>query len=91
MTIELAIALYREMLRTAAMVAAPILGTAMIIGLVISLIQTVTSINEQTLTFVPKIIGIAIVVAITLPWILGQMMAFLAMILANAPALAIAS
>ena len=67
--IEMAVELYREMLRTAAFVATPILGTAMLIGLAVSLVQTVTSINEQTLTFVPKIAGIAIVVGITLPWI----------------------
>ncbi len=68
MTIDLVIELYREMLRTAALVAAPILGVAMMIGLTVSLIQTVTSIQEQTLTFVPKIIGIALTVGIGMPW-----------------------
>ena len=85
MSIEMAVELYREMLRTAAFVATPILGTAMLIGLAVSLVQTVTSINEQTLTFVPKIAGIAIVVGITLPWILTQLMTFLELILSQAP------
>ena len=87
MTIELVIEIYREMLRTAALVAAPILGVAMLIGLSVSLIQTVTSIQEQTLTFVPKIAGIALTLAIGLPWIFGQLMGFLTLILTQVPGL----
>ena len=87
MSMELIVEIYREMLRTAAFVATPILGTAMFIGLAVSLLQTITSINEQTLTFVPKIAGIAIVVGVTLPWLLTQLMTFLTLILSNAPGL----
>lgn len=90
MTIEVVVEIYREMLRTAALVAAPILGVAMLVGLGVSLIQTVTSIQEQTLTFVPKILGIAITVGIGLPWILGQLMTFLTLILTQAPGLVLA-
>ncbi len=87
MTVDLAVEIYRETLRTAAFVAAPILGTAMAIGLGVSLLQTITSINEQTLTFVPKIVGIATVIGLALPWILGQLMKFLTLILTHAPGL----
>lgn len=87
MSIELVIEIYREMLRTAALVAAPVLGVAMVIGLTVSLIQTVTSIQEQTLTFVPKILGIALTIGLGLPWILGQLMSFLTLILTQAPGL----
>ena len=87
MSIEFVIEIYLEMLRTAALVGAPILGAAMIVGLSISLLQTVTSIQEQTLTFVPKILAITLTVGFTLPWILGQLMNFLTLILANAPGL----
>ena len=66
MNIELVTEIYREMLRTAALVAAPILGTAMLIGLSVSILQTLTCVNEQTLTFVPKIAGIALVIGWTL-------------------------
>ena len=89
MSIELAVEIYREMLRTAALVSLPILGTAMIVGLVVSLLQTLTSIQEQTLTFVPKLAAIAIVVGIGLPWILGQLMSFLVLVLTTAPGLAL--
>lgn len=90
MSIELVIEIYREMLRTAALIAAPILGTAMAVGLTVSLIQTVTSIQEQTLTFVPKIVGIALVVGATLPWVLQKLMNFLTLILTHAPGLVLA-
>ncbi len=85
MTIDLAVEIYRETLRTAAFVAAPILGTAMAIGLGVSLLQTITSINEQTLTFVPKIVEITAVIGVALPWILSQLMQFLTLILTHAP------
>ena len=90
MTVDLAVEIYRETLRTAALVAAPILGTAMAIGLSVSILQTITSINEQTLTFVPKIVGISGTIAIALPWILAQLMNFLTLILTNAPGLVLA-
>jgi flagellar biosynthesis protein FliQ len=89
MSIELAVEIYREMLRTAALVSLPILGTAMIVGLAVSLLQTLTSIQEQTLTFVPKLAAIAVVVGIGLPWILGEMMNFLVLVLTTAPGLAL--
>jgi flagellar biosynthetic protein FliQ len=90
MTIELAVELYREMLRTAALVAAPILGTAMLVGLTVSLIQTITSINDQTLSFVPKILAIAVAISIGMPWVLQQLMSFLTLILTQAPGLVLA-
>jgi len=90
MTIELVIELYREMLRTAALVAAPILTVAMLVGLGVSLIQTVTSIQDQTLTFVPKILAIAITLGIGLPWILEHLMNFLALVIAQSPGLVLA-
>ena len=87
MSLDFVVEIYREMLRTAIVVAAPILGTALVTGLAISLLQTITSINEQTLTFVPKIAGIALVVGLLLPWLLTQLMGFLTLILTQAPAL----
>ena len=87
MSLDFVVEIYREMLRTAIVVAAPILGVALVTGLAISLLQTITSINEQTLTFVPKIAGIALVVGLLLPWLLTQLMNFLTLILTQAPAL----
>ncbi len=56
MTDLLVIKIMRESLMTVLIVSAPILGVGMFVGLVISIIQTTTSIQEQTLTFVPKIV-----------------------------------
>jgi len=85
MTVEFAVELYREMLRTAALISAPILGVAMVVGLIVSVIQTLTSLQEQTLTFVPKIIAVAVVVGFGMPWFLDQLMTFLRLILSAAP------
>jgi flagellar biosynthesis protein FliQ len=91
MSLDFAVDLYREMLRTTLLVAAPVLGAAMLTGLVVSLLQTLTSLNEQTLTFVPKIAAIALVVGLLLPWILTQLMGFLRLVLTHAPGLIFAS
>jgi flagellar biosynthetic protein FliQ len=85
--LDLAVELYREMLRTAVIVSAPILGAALVMGLLVSFLQTITSINEHTLSFVPKIAAIALVIGALLPWILTHLMAFLRLVLAQVPAL----
>ena len=87
MTVELAVEIYREALRTAALVGAPILGVAMLVGITVSIMQTITSINEQTLTFVPKIVAIALTVGVGLPWMVGHLSRFLTLILTQAPGL----
>jgi len=73
MTTMEVITLGREMLLMALLVAAPLLGFGLLIGLVVSLIQAVTQINEMTLTFVPKIVVVALALAFFLPWILDLM------------------
>ena len=60
----------REMLLMALLVAAPLLGFGLLVGLVVSLVQAVTQVNEMTLTFVPKIVAVALALAFFLPWIL---------------------
>jgi flagellar biosynthetic protein FliQ len=89
MTVEMAVELYREMLRTTALIAMPILGAAMIVGLIVSLVQTLTSLQEQTLSFVPKVAAIGCVLGFGMPWFLEHMMTFLRMILQTAPGIAV--
>lgn len=57
-------------------VAAPILGAGVVIGLVISIFQSVTSIQDQSLTFVPKIIGMVIAAILLIPWIVARLLEF---------------
>jgi len=76
MTPEYAAELLKTAMLHAVGLAAPILITAMIIGLAVSLFQAVTTIHEQTLTFVPKIVGIAAVLFFLLPWMLRTLVQF---------------
>lgn len=58
------------------MLSMPLLGVSLVIGLVVSLFQAITQIQEVTLTFVPKIIGIILVTALLGPWMLQQLLTF---------------
>lgn len=64
------IKLLREALMTIMIISAPILGVGMIVGLIIAIFQTTTSIQEQTLTFVPKIVAIFFMVIVLAAWII---------------------
>jgi flagellar biosynthetic protein FliQ len=66
---ESAVYLVRETLFAALRIAGPVLLAGVVIGLVVSLVQSITSIQDQTLTFVPKIVTMLIVAALLLPWI----------------------
>jgi len=68
--------IFRDAIITGLKVAGPILVVSMLVGLVISIIQAATSINEQTMTFVPKLVVMGILLIITGGWMLQQMMDF---------------
>jgi len=82
---DLALAMSQEMLMTAAMVAAPVLGVALIVGLTVSIFQVVTQIQEMTLTFVPKILAVVGVFFVCGPWMLQTLMAFATHMITNIP------
>ena len=83
----LAVDLVRQAVMLALMVAAPLLATALLIGIIVSLIQAVTQLQEQTLTFIPKLLGLALVFVITLPWTLTRLVEYLAGVLRSLPTL----
>lgn len=66
-------------------VSLPVLGAGMIVGLIVSIIQAVTSIQEMTLTFIPKILAVMISVAIFGPWMLQVMIRFTYELFNNLP------
>lgn len=66
----------REALYTIILCAAPLLIISLVIGLIISIFQTVTSIQEQTLTFVPKIIAVFVGIMLFGSWIMNNMLEF---------------
>lgn len=76
MSESLVIGIVKEGVVTAVKVAAPILATAMVIGLLISILQATTQIQEQTLTFVPKVLGAAVVGIFLGNWMLHNLMSF---------------
>jgi flagellar biosynthetic protein FliQ len=68
--------LFREAFYTTLLLSAPILLVSLVVGLVVSILQAATSIQEFTLTFVPKAVLAAIVLILTLPWMMDVMTAF---------------
>ncbi len=76
MNIEQSVEILRQLVATALLVVSPILLVSLAVGLIVSLFQSVTSIQEQTLSFVPKLLAIALVLVIAAPWMLRQLMQF---------------
>jgi flagellar biosynthesis protein FliQ len=79
--------LARDAMMVAMLVGAPLLLVALIIGLLISILQTVTQIQEQTLSFVPKLLGVGATLLVALPWMLQLLVEYTARILRSLPAL----
>lgn len=82
---EFAIELVKTMMFQAVSLAAPILLTAMAVGLAISLFQAVTTIHEQTLAFVPKVLAIVGILVLLLPWILRSLIEFTTAVIEKMP------
>jgi flagellar biosynthetic protein FliQ len=82
---EFATETLRSMIFLAVTIAAPFLLAAMLIGLGVGLFQAVTSIHEQTLTFVPKALGICGLLVLLLPWIMRKLIEFGAALIERIP------
>ncbi len=82
---EFAIDLLKNMMMHALTIAAPILVTAMVIGLAVSLFQAVTTIHEQTLAFVPKTLAVIAVLLLLLPWIVRSLSEFTVAVISQMP------
>ena len=82
---EFATELLKALMFQAVTLAAPILLTALVIGLAISIFQSVTSIQEQTLTFVPKALGIVALLVILMPWMLRTLVEFTTAVIQKIP------
>jgi len=82
------VSITQDALMTAMLVSAPILIVSLVIGLVISVFQAMTQINEVTLTFVPKILGVFAVAAIMGPWMVGTMVSYTTRLYSTLPLIA---
>ena len=82
---EFAVELLKNTVFQAVSLAAPILIVAMVLGLAVSLFQAVTTIHEQTLTFVPKALGIVALLIVLLPWMLRTTVEFTTVVIEKIP------
>ena len=76
MTLELAVDLLGNLLQTGLILAVPILGTAILVGVAVILVQSITSLQEQTLTFVPKLVAVSFAMIMSANFILRTMTEF---------------
>jgi flagellar biosynthetic protein FliQ len=77
MTPEFVMNLGRHAMEVTLLVAAPLLLTALVIGLIVSIFQAATQINESTLSFIPKLVGIMAVLILAGPWILSVLIDYM--------------
>jgi flagellar biosynthetic protein FliQ len=85
MTSDLAMQLMGDMLITALLIGAPVLGFSMLVGLAVSLLQVVTQIQEMSLTFIPKIITVVVTIFLFGPWMLRKLLAYSSTVIENIP------
>jgi flagellar biosynthesis protein FliQ len=85
MTPELVMEMAQKAIKVTLLVSLPILGIGLVVGVLISVLQAATQIQEMTLTFVPKILSILVGLLFLLPWIMHQLTGFALEILTNLP------
>ncbi len=85
MTPQDAVDLGREAIQTALVIGSPLLASAMIVGLIVGLLQAVTQVQEQTVSFVPKLVAMVAVLSLMLPWLVGQIVEYSRELIVNIP------
>ena len=85
MTPEIIMSMGRQAIEVTLMVAAPMLLVALVIGLVVSIFQAATQINEATLSFIPKLLGIFVTLIVAGSWMLSVLTDYLRSVLSNIP------
>ncbi|ARU31676.1 flagellar biosynthetic protein FliQ [Sulfuriferula sp. AH1] len=85
MTPESVMTIGRHALEVTLMVSAPMLLVALIIGLIVSIFQAATQINETTLSFIPKLVGIFITLVVAGPWMLSVLLDYMREVFTNIP------
>lgn len=87
MQAEMVLTLGQQMLEVTALLAAPLLIPALLVGLLIGMFQAATQINEMTLSFIPKLAVVGIVLVIMGPWMLNTLVSFTRELYMNIPAM----
>lgn len=87
MTPESVMSLGRHAMEITLLIAAPMLLTALVIGLIVSIFQAATQINEATLSFIPKLVGIFVALVIAGPWMLSVMLDYMRQVFTDIPSM----
>ncbi|MFO1380193.1 MAG: flagellar biosynthesis protein FliQ [Chitinivorax sp.] len=87
MTPEMVITIVQRAIEVTVLVAAPMLAAALIVGLVVSIFQTATQINEMTLSFIPKLLAMIAVMVVAGPWMTSTMMDYIIRLYSSIPSL----
>lgn len=82
---DLVIQMAQEALRMVLIISAPMLGLGLLVGLAVSVFQATTSIQEQTLAFIPKIVAVFVAILVFGPWMLRLMVEYVTNVLVNLP------
>ena len=85
MTVDFIVGIMAETIRVALMISAPVLLVGLVVGVVISLFQAVTQVQEMTLVFVPKIVACLVVLVAALPWMINLLVSFTHQLFSNIP------
>lgn len=85
MTPEMVTEIGRQAIETTLLVSAPMLGLSLVVGLLVSIFQAMTQINEATLSFVPKVVAVFGAVLLFLPWMMGILITFMTQLITNIP------
>lgn len=85
MGVDFIVGIMAETIRIALLVAAPVLLVGLVVGVVISLLQAVTQVQEMTLVFVPKIVACLIVLVAAFPWMINLLVSFTHNLFSNIP------
>ncbi len=85
MTPESVMTIGRQAIEVTLMVSAPMLLVALVVGLIVSIFQAATQINEMTLSFIPKLIGVFVAMIVAGPWMLSVMLDFMRQMFSGIP------
>lgn len=85
MRADLSLQLLSDLLWTALLISAPLLAVTLAVGLLISVMQVVTQVQEQSLTFIPKIVASVLVLVVFGPWMLKRLVGYASTLIANIP------
>ena len=86
MSAEFVTGFFLDAIKTTILLSAPVLLSGLLVGILVSVFQAATSINEMTMTFIPKMLAVAIALIVFFPWMMQKMIDFTEHLLTNLPA-----